>query len=111
MRRTETALRRGDMVRRAAGWHAPRPSDEDLRDLAELVIRAARDEAVLARIVHELGAWLRFATPATAADNMIRDHDERAARGGGSLPPLGPKALGFRRGWSHRAQWAWLACR
>lgn len=39
MRRTETAVRTGDMVRRAAGWHAPRPSDEDLRDLAELVVR------------------------------------------------------------------------
>ncbi len=111
MRRTETSSRAGDVVRRAARWHAPRPSDEGLRDLAELLLRAAHDAALLARIVHELGAWSRFATPATATSNMVRDHDRRAARGGGPPPPLAGKALGFRRGWSERAQWAWLACR
>jgi hypothetical protein len=111
MRRTETSPRAGDMVRRAAGWHAPRPSDEDLRDLAELIIRAAHNEALLGRVVHELGAWSRFATVATAANNMVRDHNHRAARGGRRLPPLAGKALGFQRGWSHRAPWAWLAYR
>jgi hypothetical protein len=99
------------MVRRAAGWHAPRPSDEGLRDLADLLLRAARDEALLARVVHELGAWSRFATPATATCNMVRDHNDRAARGGRRLPPLVGKALGFQRGWSQRPPWAWLACR
>ena len=111
MRRTDSALRAGDMVRRAARWHAPRPSDEGLRELAELLLRAARDDALLGRVVHELGAWSRYVTPATATHNMVRDHNDRAARGGRRLPPLAGKALGFQRCWSHRASWAWLACR
>ena len=111
MRRTETSPRAGDVVRRAARWHAPRPSDEGLRDLAELLLSVTRDEALLARVVHELGVWSRFATPATATHNMVRDHNHRAARGGGPPPPLAGKSLGFQRGWSDRAPWAWLACR
>jgi hypothetical protein len=111
MRRIDTAAGTGDMVRRAARWHAPRPSDEGLRELAELLLRAARDEALLARVVHELGAWSRFATAATATNNMVRGHNDRAAGGGRRLPPLAGKALDFQRCWSHRAPWAWLACR
>ncbi len=111
MRRTDTAPRTRDMVRRAARWHALRPSDEDLRDLAELLVRASRDEALLARVVHELGAWSRFATATTAMHNMVHDHNHRAAHGGRRLPSLEGKALGFQRGWSNRAAWAWLACR
>ena len=101
----------GGMVRRAARWHAPRPSDEGLRDLADLLLRAARDEALLTRVVYELSAWSRFATPATATHNMVRDHNDRAARGGRPLPPLRGKAANFRRCCSSRETWAWLACR
>ena len=111
MRRSETAPRTGDMVRRAARWHAPRPSDEGLRDLAELLVRAARDEALLVRVVHELGAWSRFVAPTTAVQNMVRDHNHSVAHGGPGLPRLTGKPLGFRRTWSSRASWAWLACR
>jgi hypothetical protein len=111
MRRTDAAPGEGDMARRAARWHAPRPSDEGLRELAELMVRAARDEALLARVVHQLAAWCRHATPATATHNMVRDHEARMARGDHRLRPLAGKALDFHRGWSHRAPWAWLACR
>ena len=111
MRRSETAPRTGDMVRRAARWHAPRPSDEGLRDLAELLVRAARDEALLVRVVHELGAWSRFVAPTTAVQNMVRDNNHRAAHRGPDLPRRTGNKLGFRRTWSSRASWAWLACR
>ena len=111
MRRTDAASATGDTVRRAARWHAPHPSDEALRDLAELLLGAAGEEALLARLVHELGAWCRYATATTAAGNMVGDHSYRALRGGGRLPPLVGKALGFHRLWSHREPWAWLACR
>jgi hypothetical protein len=113
MRRGETTPRTGDMVRRAARWHAPRHvSNEDLRDLAELLVRDPAGEPLLARVAHQLAAWSRFAAPSTAILNMVRDHDDRVARGkASSLPPLGRKALGFRRCWSNRTSWAWLACR
>ena len=104
-------MTRTDMVRRAASWHAPRPSAEGFRDLAELLLRAARDEALLARVVHQLGLWSRYATPATATQNMVRDHNARVARGGPALPPLAGKALRFQHCSSHRELWAWLACR
>jgi hypothetical protein len=110
MRRTDESSAAGDMLRRAARWHAPRPTDEDLRDLAELLHRA-RDEALIARVAHQLGAWCRFATSATAVRNMVHDFQARAARGDYRLHPLPAKALGFHRCWSRREPWAWLACR
>ena len=104
-------MRRTDLVRRAARWHALRPSVEGLHDLAELLLRADRAGALLGRVVHQLGAWSRYATPATATVNMVRDHNDRVARGSSSLPALRDKALGFQRCWSNRRSWAWLACR
>jgi hypothetical protein len=110
MRRSDAVSATGDMLRRAAGWHAPRPADEDLRDLAELLLRA-RDEALIAHLAHQLAAWCRFATSATAAGNMVHDYQARAARGDYRLRVLPAKALGFHRCWSRREPWAWLACR
>ena len=110
MRRTDAAGALRDSVRRAAAWHAPRPADESLRDLADLLLNAIADD-LLPRVVHRLGAWSRYATPATAANNLIADQVERGVRGGRALPPVGSKALAFQRSWSSRASWAWLACR
>ena len=111
MRRTDAEPDAGDMVRRAARWHAPLTSDEGLCDLADLMVRAAHDEALLAGVVHQLAAWCRHSTPATATQNMVRDHQARMARGDHRLRPILGKALDFQRVWSDRVLWAWLACR
>lgn len=98
------------MVRRAAGWHAQRPSAEDLRELAELLVEVVPD-AMLPAVVHELAHWCRFAAAATATTNLIRDHNRRRSRGGGPPAPLAGKARGFHQACSNRSVWAWLACR
>jgi hypothetical protein len=95
------------MVRRAAGWHAQRPSAEDLRELAELLLEVAPDPALPA-VVHELALCCRFAAAETASRNLIGDHGRRTSRGGDArtacrqsrgLPPilLEPIGLGLAR--------------
>jgi hypothetical protein len=98
------------MVRRAAGWHAQRPSAEDLRELAELLLEVAPDPALPA-VVHELALCCRFAAAETASRNLIGDHGRRTSRGGDAPAPLAGKAEGFHRSCSRRSVWAWLACR
>ena len=98
------------MVRRAAGWHAQRPSADDLRELAELLLEVAPDP-MLPAVVHELALWCRFAAAETATRNLIGDHGRRVSRGGGPAAPLAGKAQGFHRSCSSRSVWAWLACR
>lgn len=109
MRRTETAAGTRAMIRRAAAWHAPRPSDEGLRELAELLRDTATDK-VLPRAIRELAAGARFVTAETATNNMIGGLTKTAV-GAKRSPRLGLKALAFQRCWSDRASWEWLACR
>jgi hypothetical protein len=98
------------MVRRAAGWHAQRPSTEDLRELAEVLLEVVPD-AMLPAVVHELAIGCRFTGAETAYRNLIRDHNRRTSHEGGPPPPLAGKARGFHRSCSSRSVWAWLACR
>jgi hypothetical protein len=104
-------MRTERIVRRAAGWRALRPSAEGLSELADLVLAVTRDDAELARVVHELAMWSRFAEVETATANMIADHTRRNASGIRCLPPLTGKKLGFHRCFRERAGWALLACR
>jgi hypothetical protein len=104
-------MRTERIVRRAAAWRALRPSGESLGQLADLILGVTCDDAELARVVHELAMWSRFAEAETATANMIADHNRRAARGIRRLPPLTGKQLGFYRCFRDRAGWALLACR
>ena len=104
-------MRTDRAVRLASAWHARRPSGEELRDLADLILEVTRDDAALVRVVHELAMWCQFAGPQTAMANLIADHNRRAVRGMRMLPRLAGKKLAFQRCLTDRAAWAWLSCR
>jgi hypothetical protein len=99
-------------VRQTASWHALRPGDDELRELAELVLDVtAGHDGRLASLVRELAPCCRHASVATAIDGMISAHTRRAHIGDSMLPPLRSKALAFHRCFAERAAWEWLNCR
>ena len=109
MRTHESVLR---AARRAAGWHASRPSRDDLRNLADLMLRVTfgRDGS-LPDLVHELAVACRHVSVEGAIEVMVRDHNRRAACGEPPLKPLAGKTAAFHRSYADRSMWEWLACR
>ncbi len=84
-------------LRQAAAWGPHFEADDRLQDFAELVLEVtACREAEIRRFAHELAAACRLADLDTALNDMLRDHNRRAAFGVRALPPLSAKARDCR---------------